>query len=74
MGRLVRWKLEEWWRFIGWIEGVGIGDRCLVFGVRSSVLGVRLLVEAVGIRGRQLVTGGKITSWIDENEGSATSN
>ena len=61
MGRLVRWKLEEWWRFIGWIEGVGIGDRCLVFGVRSSVLGVRLLVEAVGMRGRQLVTGGEVT-------------
>ena len=51
MGRLVRWKLEEWWRFIGWIEEVGIGDRCLVFGVR-----------------------GEVTSWIDENEGSAASN
>ena len=58
MGRLVRWKLEEWWRFIGWIEEVGIGDRCLVFGVRSSVLGVRLLVEAVEMRVWQLVTGG----------------
>ena len=62
MGRLVRWKLEEWWRFIGWIEGVGIGDRCLVFGVRSSVLGVRLLVEAVEMRVWQLVTGGEVTS------------
>ena len=30
---------------------------------------MRLLVEAVGIRVWQLVTGGKITSWIDENEG-----
>ena len=59
MGRLVRWKLEEWWRFIGWIEGVGIGDRCLVFGVRGE--GGRLLVGAVGMRGRQLVTGGEVT-------------
>ena len=33
-----------------------------MFGVRSSGGGVRLLVEAVGMKGRQLVTGGEVTS------------
>ena len=45
-----------------------------MFGVWYSEFGVRLLVGVVGMRGRQLVTGGEVTSWIDENKGSATSN
>ena len=36
-----------------------------MFGIRSSGGGVRLLVGVVGMRGRQLVTGGEVTSWID---------
>ena len=40
-----------------------------MFGVWCSEFGGRLLVEAVGMRGRQLVTGGEVTGWSGGNEG-----